>query len=1021
MNCSDAEPRLGWVLDGEAPDVAEHAMRCAECRAKLEKLREADPLLAEAARRWADDVPEARVTSARGSWGRRAAVAAAAVMVSWLGAWGWMNVRRVPEQDVTVIGAQVWSAGAENTVRVLVRNGRTGAPVSGAGVRADIAGGGTAEAVSGADGSAELRLRAPDGDQAMILFTIVSSAGSDRIERSMRLERPVRVMLTTDKPVYQPEQTIHMRALALNTATSRPHAGDVVFDVQDAAGRRVFRKTVRSSEFGVASTDLDLADEVTTGSWKITARAGGVASERTVEVKRYVLPKFRVGLGTDRTFYGPGERISAAIDSDYFFGKPLAGALARVELSVWTVNRFEDVAVARALLDAEGRASVELDLPDTAFGTSHAGEAATARLQAFVTDGAGHEESKSMLVPVTNRPIRLHAIPESGQWLPGVAQHVFVLATYADGRPARVDLHVEGLEAPLRTDGAGMATVPLSSPSFSIRATDRAGREGVLRTDFATLATDRDFLLRTGKSELRGGETLHLDVLSRRDGTVYVDLIKGGQTWLTRSLEIRDRRGALDIDLPAELSGTVRVLAYRIGEDGNVSRDERLVLVVGADDLTIRTGSSKSEYRPGEDVEISFEVVGRDGKPVPSALGLAVVDEAVFSVHEARPGMEGVFFRIEEDLLKPRAQLKFPGLAPPASAPFSMRSAAAALPADPTLGRARYDTRVAKYARELRRFNDGSAAALGLLVGLGILGAVVGLLETSLKNMTARDFWIWSVLLLVVLGLGVLFVPALSAARKSDRAVVAALAALEGAAGPDAMPATTFKGKPGNSSSPRLREFFPETLYWNPQIITDDAGRATVRFQAADSITTWRMAMSGVSRDGRLGGADASLRVFQPFFADIDLPVALTQGDEVWIPVALYNYLPEAQTVKLTFEAESGFELLDPAERTIEVRPDDVTSVRFHVRARDFGRHAIRVAAVGSKFSDAVRRQVDVYPDGREVPFVVSDGLQRKSAAKIVIPPDAVEGASRAWVRVFPSRFSEVVTGLEGLIRLPHG
>ncbi len=38
----------------------------------------------------------------------------------------------------------------------------------------------------------------------------------------------------------------------------------------------------------------------------------------------------------------------------------------------------------------------------------------------------------------------------------------------------------------------------------------------------------------------------------------------------------------------------------------------------------------------------------------------------------------------------------------------------------------------------------------------------------------------------------------------------------------------------------------------------------------------------------------AGLRVFQDFFIDIDLPVALTQNDEISIPIAVYNYLPGA-------------------------------------------------------------------------------------------------------------------------------
>ena len=39
----------------------------------------------------------------------------------------------------------------------------------------------------------------------------------------------------------------------------------------------------------------------------------------------------------------------------------------------------------------------------------------------------------------------------------------------------------------------------------------------------------------------------------------------------------------------------------------------------------------------------------------------------------------------------------------------------------------------------------------------------------------------------------------------------------------------------------RLREYFPETMLWQPQLITDDSGKAVLKVPFADSITTWRL------------------------------------------------------------------------------------------------------------------------------------------------------------------------------------
>src|SRR5262249_24331763 len=108
----------------------------------------------------------------------------------------------------------------------------------------------------------------------------------------------------------------------------------------------------------------------------------------------------------------------------------------------------------------------------------------------------------------------------------------------------------------------------------------------------------------------------------------------------------------------------------------------------------------------------------------------------------------------------------------------------------------------------------------------------------------------------------------------------------------------------GGGEPVRIREWFPETLLWKPELITDDHARATLDVDLAASITTWRLTGSAVSADGRLGAMQTSLRVFQPFFVDLNLPVSLTRNDEVAVPVVVYNYLDKPQTVKLTLQED---------------------------------------------------------------------------------------------------------------------
>jgi len=124
----------------------------------------------------------------------------------------------------------------------------------------------------------------------------------------------------------------------------------------------------------------------------------------------------------------------------------------------------------------------------------------------------------------------------------------------------------------------------------------------------------------------------------------------------------------------------------------------------------------------------------------------------------------------------------------------------------------------------------------------------------------------------------------------------------------------TVREQTGVSPAAHVRSYFPEALYINPQIITDQNGAATISIPLADSITTWRMAMMASTIHGALGSGTAALQVFQDFFVDLDLPVTLTQGDRVEIPVAVYNYAGTKGSVRLQLQPDDWFS-----------QPDDVS------------------------------------------------------------------------------------------------
>ena len=941
-----------------------------------------------------------------------------------------------------------------------------------------------------ADGSAPFRFQLPDwknGDYE--LHVIAEGRGAhEEITRTVKLKRSWNLMLSTDKPVYQPGQTIRCRTLALRRPDLEPVAGrDAVFSVTDPKGNVIYKPRGVTSKFGIASIDCPLATEIIEGPYTIACTIDDTTSRLTVEVKKYVLPKFKVAVELDEPYYEPGRTVRGTVQCDYFFGQPVAGAEVRIRVSATDVKPTV-LRELTAATDATGRAAWEFTLPTSLVGREQDAGDARIAVEAEVTDTAGQTASRSLSRIVTARPLRVELIPEAGTLLRGVSNTVYAFASYADGRPADVRLVVSGLANELQTGELGTTSFEITptteNVSVTVRALDADGRVAQQHVQLPCGASDRDFLIRTDKAVYDGGDTMHLVALGGGREPIFVDFIKDGQTILTQSFDFVDGRGEYQFDLPPDVFGTLEIVAYRFGPSALPVRQNRVVYVRQASNLQIDARLDRPEYRPGESAKLVLAVTDADGRPAPGAVSLAAVDEAVFSVLDQAPGMEQRFFTLEEELLKPIYAIY----------PWSPDLTSSV----PVEDRARFEQALfSRCAAARKQQAPDRAALLQELVDAGDvtprmlevlnnpeldqllnwlpdssrLRAVLG--EQSQCTLWATSYpakaqrtssertsglrmmrYTWTVLgitfalvtvvmlcvayrstVLLYVGAGVLLflllvsvlMPSLSRARElSYRALDASnLSALDkaiqirDASSPERAAPSPAAGPA--AAPPRIREWFPETLLWRPELVTDDQGQVSLDVELADSITTWRLSASAVAADGRLGGTQSAIRVFQPFFVDLNLPVALTRFDEIAIPVVVYNYLDEPQTVDLTLDDAPWFERLSDAAQQTTLAARAVESVSYRIRVLTVGHHQLQITARGRGVADAVKRSIEVVSNGRPVEQVFNGTLQRPADLTLTVPDTAIPGSIEALVKVYPTSFSQLVEGLDTIFQQPYG
>lgn len=1114
-------------------------------------------------------------------------------------------VDRVNPLETIVLAQDRLVPGSSAALRVAVRDHRTAEPLKGAQIVVQLATGeGMApvtvfEGSSDDAGTADVNFRVPpelQGEARLIIQTS-SNLGEYTLERAVRLERNYRILLTTDKPIYQPGQKIHLRVLALSAFDLLPAAGyPLELTIADGKGNKVFRKTLTTTAYGIAAADFQLAGEVNNGDYKITATLGSVSSEKTVRVEYYVLPKFDVKLTTERTFYAPGQHVKGALRSQYFFGKPVAGAQVSIEGYTYDVERVTTFTL-QGMTDPEGNFEFEFDLPAYIAGSELEGGLGRYYLQASVTDQAQHTESAELSLPVAVSAIVINAVPEGGFIRPGLENIVYVLTSRPDGTPLKSRLSLNFMNSAkvleAETGEYGLAEVRYTPATnwetLEITARDDSGNSAIRQFSLQGGWQEWSILLRPDKPFYRLGETMNLTIFTTQSqGRVYLDMVRAGQTISTRSVAVTGGRADVAVDITPDLYGTLELHAYMIPPSGSIIRDTRLVVVDNAENLTIDIHPEQDTYRPGDQGMLDIRVTGRDGRGAQAMLGLAVVDEAVFALAEQDPGFAKLYFLLEQEILKPRYDLH--GLSLPelvSGLPEEQKPLEAVVQgaAQASLAASLAERRTAAFAIQTNSYHEaldkayqqqraffsrlsnavfvlflllplasvvwgiwtlarrhllGKSLMLTIaliliavlaifilpvgeqqswtpdfaeklemlvsrilfsdsvlllwLVLIGFIGLVViairdkdialgitlallvsavgiGLFMSFLTLNWSVDLdsrlaaWLWLlgffplafllwlsgfiwqrrvfatlfalplVLLLLLVGSISLVVSgqggALFAAQAPMMAREGALqdfGAMPVAIAPipeaEAMkPATEDTAATSVGQPPRLRQYFPETMLWLPEVVTDSSGKLRLEVPVADSITTWRVTALASTQDGRLGGVSAPLRVFQDFFIDLDLPLSLTVGDEVALPVGIFNYLQEPQTVRLALEQATWFELLDEPVKTIEIAANDIEVAYFRVRVREFGLKPFQVTAWGSRMSDAIRKEVQVYPDGKQIFFSQSDRLQPGNDvyAPVTIPKDAIAGTQRLTIKIYPGVVSQVIEGLDSILRMPYG
>jgi 3,4-dihydroxy-2-butanone 4-phosphate synthase len=215
-----------------------------------------------------------------------------------------------------------------------------------------------------------------------------------------------------------------------------------------------------------------------------------------------------------------------------------------------------------------------------------------------------------------------------------------------------------------------------------------------------------------------------------------------------------------------------------------------------------------------------------------------------------------------------------------------------------------------------------------------------------------------------------------------------------------------------NAEQTVTRSWFPETFLFEPLVVTDDNGAATVPVKVPDRLTTWRVLALGHTRSGAQAGATTSFLGTLPTYIDPVVPPFLIAGDEVRLPIQVVNTTeaPIATTVTVTAKnatvTGAGGTFAIPAQGSI---------VEYAtLRAPQAGTVYLKTVLAGT---DAVELSFDVIPAGMPHRITRTGTLAAPRSLTIDAPANAEVETSRVRLLVYPGALALLRAELAGALQ----
>ncbi len=874
--------------------------------------------------------------------------------------------------------------------------------------------------------------------------------------------------VSSDKPVYRTGERVYIRGVKLHAQTHMPMPADLaangLIEIRGPKGERVAGGHA-SSQDSVISFAWDIPDGQPGGPYVVRISdpfTGQPPAERSFDIRNYRAPRLKTQIEFLRDGYGPGDRATASLHVDRAEGGVPSGA------RVTAIARIDGMEIHRneTRVNLLGICTVSFDLPqDIARGEG---------TLALVIEDGGVVETATKSIPILLQTLDLMMYPESGELIAGLPTRVYVEARTPNDKPADIVGRVVNKQgatvATLKTEHEGrgrFAFTPKRGGQYELHISEPAG----IRTTYPLpIVKERGAVVRSVEDVVEAGDSIQLRVGANAAMPLTVTLSQR-ETIVSRAT-IDPPSGSLsDVMLyaPEPVDGVLIATVY--DADGKPLA-ERLVFRKPQHPIKIDISPDREQYTPGDAASFTITTTDVKGTPISAVVGLKVTDDSILEMIEKReqaPRLPVMVFLEPEareiadahvylDDANPKAPLAIDLLLGTQGWRRFAFHHAEEFMAESEDAAARVLAFRNTRSSDGLRFDDGFGR--GGFAGKG--GGLPNDADVIQLGAEIRDMAVFPRPMPVALkdeekklaakndngpgrpgGVGDKNVPVALERELVNRDRRAKRRQRGGRAKQLALMSESIESFDvdvfGNNVMVAVREYahqlrtgrqpndridFTETLYWHAGVRTDSqTGQAKVRFALSDAVTTFRVIADAFDANGHLGQGASAIESVKPFYIEPKLPLEVTAGDIVTIPVGIVsnlNVAGDSATIEVDTTEGLSVEPVSPVSLTSNNRGRGLINVQIKNAASST---TLTIRGHSSDQTDTVTRPLAIKPLGFPVELahggVLSPG--EPTEHEIVIPEHLVAGSVQAKISVYPTPLANMTSALQRLIREPHG